>query len=641
VELRQEISIKQLQTISPQMIQAQRLLQVTALELRDEIVQEMSENPALEMEDIMTCPHCHRPMDGNRCEFCGQKPVDQAAESEQFIERQIMDYDPDEAPYTGSSQGVPDDDRATFLDFYQQGGDFHEILLNDFYTLDFAPQWRWLGEYLIYTIDEDGYLRLDTEPLRGQVLFVIEILRHDPAQEGGYRSVQVGRLMQWHRIWSLKDMHPFIVRVLQSFFTERFDTDLEDIMQFAKTLDSSMERDVRAFYDAVSRGDVRDVASYIASDAQGRWAAAAEFAATLDTVRARALSDCFMALFGSALDSLIEDARTKVIPVLETLEDQIEHFISLIQTMDPPGIGARNPREALLIQLHSLQAHDPEYELSLRIITDQFENLGKSKIPEIAAELDVSSADVNRAIDFIRRNLTPYPGRALIQRPAEPVQLAKPSIAFLYDGKKLSYEILELNDFRLRINPFYIDMYKKYRDGVSEMSRSDVQHVKEYFKRAKFFIDSIGSRRNTMEKITKVLLREQRDFLIHGLPHFNSELTQTKLAEMIADVSEDHEPLHESTVSRAMSGKFVQLPNGNIVSFAFFFDSSVRPKEYIKNFINKEDPEHPLSDSDLMEHLTALGIELARRTVAKYREELNIPSSFMRKRMKERRTTWQ
>lgn len=641
MELRQEISIKQLQTISPQLIQAQRLLQVTTLELRDEIVQEMSENPALEMEEIMTCPHCHRPMEGYRCEYCGQKPGSADAENEQFIEQQILDYDPDEAAYSGAMQGGQDDDRPTFLDFYQQDGDFHEILLNNFYTLDFPAHWRWLGEYLIYTIDEDGYLRLDMDSLRAQALFVIEILKHEPSVEGGYRTAQTGRLMQWHRIWALKDMHPLVKRIMQSFFEERFDADFDDLRELAAALESSPERDVRAFYDAVNRGQVRDLLAFLSGDEQGRWIAAAQAAATLEPSRAQALDDCLMELYGDNLESLITGAREKLIPILDSLDQQVEHFIGIIQTMDPPGIGARNPREALLIQLNSLTTRDNDWDLAHRIIFERFEDLGKSRIPEIAAAFEVTAADVNRALDFIRRNLTPYPGHALIHRPAEPVQIAKPSIAFLYDGKKLSYEILELNDFRLRINPFYVDMYKKHQEGVAGLPRSDVQHVKEYFKRAKFFIDSIGMRRNTIEKIAKVLMNEQRDFLIHGLPHFNSELTQTKLAEKIAEVSEDHEPLHESTVSRAMSGKFVQLPGGSIVSFAFFFDSSIRPKEYIRNFISAEDPEHPLSDSDLMEQLAAQGMELARRTVAKYREEMNIPSSFMRKRMRERRATWQ
>ena len=133
-----------------------------------------------------------------------------------------------------------------------------------------------------------------------------------------------------------------------------------------------------------------------------------------------------------------------------------------------------------------------------------------------------------------------------------------------------------------------------------------------------------------MEKIAKALIEEQRDFLVHGLPHFNSDITQTKLAEKIG--------LHESTVSRAMSSKFVQVPSGEIFSFDFFFDSSVRPKEYIRNFISNEKPESPLSDSDLGALLEEKGIVLARRTVAKYREEAHIPSSYQRKRSKESRS---
>lgn len=476
MELRQEIGVRQLQTISPQFILSQRILQLTTLELRNEILQELTENPALEMEEVLTCPHCQRPLEGSRCEHCGRKLNEEPEKTEEdFIREQVMDYDPDEAVYSGAVSN--DEERPSFLDFYQTEGHFHDILLNNFYTADYPGDLRELGEYLIYSINDDGFLKMDRDHVR-----------------------------------------------------ERF-----------------------------------------------------------------AVTD-----------------------------EQIDSVVRVIQTLDPPGIGAETPQQALLIQMNSLDAEGVRHPLARKIISEHFELLGHNRLAEIAAAERVSIADVTRALDFIRRNLTPYPGRALIRDPAEPIQIARPSMEIKYNGKKLSFEILELNDFRLRINSYYADSYRKYRRGLRDVSSGEVQHIREYFKRARFFLDSIRSRRDTLEKIAQALIDEQTDFLIKGLPHFNSDITQTRLAEKIG--------LHESTVSRAMSQKFVRIPSGEILSFDFFFDSSVRPKEYIRYFIGGEDTERPLSDSDLQHLLENKGINLARRTVAKYREEMAIPSSYHRKR---------
>lgn len=480
MELRQEIGVKQLQTISPQFILSQRILQMTTMELRNEIALELSENPALEMEEVMTCPFCQRRMDGRYCEHCGRKASEadeQKDTTEEFIERQIRDYDPDEAPYT--ARDTDDEERPTFLNYYSSQANLHDFLLNSFYTASYPKELRDLGEYLIYSINDDGFLKIDRDHIR-----------------------------------------------------EKF-----------------------------------------------------------------GVSD-----------------------------EEIESVIKVIQTLDPPGVGAETPREALLLQFKALEAEGVENELAKTIISDYFEDLGKNRHHQIAAALKVSVADIQRALDFIRRNLTPYPGRALISSPAEPVHLARPSIAIKYNGKELSFEILEMNDFKLKINSYYTDMYQRQRDRTVNASGQEIHHVREYFKRAKLFLDSISSRRDTMERIAQALIDEQRDFLIHGLPHFNSDITQTRLAEKIN--------LHESTVSRAMSQKFVQIPSGDILSFDFFFDSSVRPKEYIRNFISREDAASPLSDNELQELLERKGITLARRTVAKYREEMNIQSSYSRKRAK-------
>jgi RNA polymerase sigma-54 factor len=477
LEIRQLTDVRQIQTVSPQFILAQRLLQMTSMELLQEIRVELAENPALELVEVLTCPYCNRPMEGGRCEYCGQKLDLEDAKLEQFIQQKSMEYDRDDAMYEEPIGG--DEEDAPVGQFAQQPGTFHDFLMSGFLSTQYDKKLRDLGEYLIYSIDDNGFLKHDVDELK-----------------------------------------------------EKF---------------------------GVGEGDIAGT-------------------------------------------------------------------IKIIQTLDPPGVGAAGPREALLIQIESLKDEDKGNPLAERIIAEHFENLGRGKYELIAEALGVPVSKVMEAQQYIRSNLNPYPARAYVGKTPEPVVLAKPSIAIKYDGRRLTHEVLEMADFQLRINRVYLDIYEKYQDGAQGVDRGEVSHIRDYFRRAKFFMDSIGQRKQTLEKIAQALCEEQRDFLIHGLPHFNDALTQGHLAEKIG--------LHESTVSRAMSGKFVSVPSEEILSFDFFFDSSIRPKDYIRNIVANEDLERPVSDAELVEKLAEKGIGIARRTVAKYREDMGIPSSYERRRIK-------
>ncbi len=475
MEIKLVTSLKQIQTLSPQFIQSQQLLQMPVIELVQEIQKELSENPALEIENIVTCPHCGRPMNGTRCEHCGRKDNLEEEQTEQFIQQRIMEYDGDSAPYEGPIGER--EDATSFTSFTSRETSFRDYLTLNFLASEYPEGTKELGEFLVHSISEDGFLTYD---------------------------------------------------------------------------------------------------------------------------------------------------ETAIADMFETTPEVIDEVVKVIQTLEPAGVGARDAREALLIQLNVLAEEGKGCELAERIIDQHFENLGKNRYERIATELEVPVSRVRETLDFIRRNLNPYPGRAYMGRSTDAVQLAKPAIEIRYDGKALSYEVLELADFRLRINSTYLDMYRSYKQGNTEITRKDMSHVREYFRRAKFYQDSIEQRKQTLDKIAKAICEEQAEFLIKGLPNFNTELTQGRLAEKIE--------LHESTVSRAMSGKFIRVPSGEIFSFDFFFDSSIRPKEYIKNLIFNEDAKKPISDNRIRDILLEKGIKLARRTVAKYREELRIPSSYERRR---------
>jgi RNA polymerase sigma-54 factor len=179
------------------------------------------------------------------------------------------------------------------------------------------------------------------------------------------------------------------------------------------------------------------------------------------------------------------------------------------------------------------------------------------------------------------------------------------------------------------VNPVYRELVGQIQAAraasapAPEMNDQERQHIREYVTRAKFFIDNINQRRQTMARITQVIVECQRDFLENGIQHLRP-LTRAEVGERIG--------MHESTVSRATAGKFVLLPSGEVVAFSMFFTASLGVKDVIKNIIDAEDRGRPFSDQEIVEKLKQEhGIRLARRTVAKYREELQILPARLRK----------
>jgi RNA polymerase sigma-54 factor len=152
-------------------------------------------------------------------------------------------------------------------------------------------------------------------------------------------------------------------------------------------------------------------------------------------------------------------------------------------------------------------------------------------------------------------------------------------------------------------------------------SDSEKEHVREHVGRARFFIDAVRRRRATLQRIAGTLVKRQRDYLLHGVRH----LVPLTRAEVAAEIG-----VHESTVSRATADKFVMVPSGEVVPFAHFFTASLSVKDQIRAMIDREDTSHPLSDQQIAEALLADGVAIARRTVAKYREEMRILPARLR-----------
>ncbi|HEX8034180.1 MAG TPA: RNA polymerase factor sigma-54 [Ktedonobacterales bacterium] len=320
--------------------------------------------------------------------------------------------------------------------------------------------------------------------------------------------------------------------------------------------------------------------------------------------------------------------------VAETLripEVRVDAVLAALQTLDPPGIGARNLRECLLIQLHTFEEQGKVPPAARLLLESHLVALGERHFADIAREIGVSSTQVKQAWRFIRSNLNPYPAHTFesadvpdigLTLGSERSVLVRPDVVIRRTEHGFEAEIVEQRRFRFDINSLYSQLYRQNRTAAarSAINEQDRQHVRQYATRARFFMDCIRQRWETLSLIANALIEFQHDFLEQGVRHLRP-LTRGELA--------NHVGLHESTVSRATANKYVLLPSGRTIPFDDFFDGSLAAKDMLREFITSEDAKKPYSDEDLAALLHEHGLPLARRTVAKYREAIGIlPSRF-------------
>jgi RNA polymerase sigma-54 factor len=307
--------------------------------------------------------------------------------------------------------------------------------------------------------------------------------------------------------------------------------------------------------------------------------------------------------------------------------EHCERVLKVIQALEPVGVGARDLRECLLIQLEARNERDT---LPWRLIHDQFDNLVNRRFPEIARQLKVTAEEVQQAADAIA-TLNPKPG---LQVSSEDPKYVVPDLVV----ERVNDEYLVmLNDRhlpRLRISAAYEGVM---RDKKKSECTAGEQKTREYIQgklnSARWLIQTIEQRRRTMIKVMNCIIREQHEFFEKGIA-FLRPLTLQQVARQI--------DMHESTVSRVCSGKYVQTPRG-VFELKFFFSSGLETedgedvsartaRDIIKTLIDEEDKKEPLSDQRIAELLHEKGLRIARRTVAKYREQLSIlPARFRRR----------
>src|SRR5215210_2937387 len=305
-------------------------------------------------------------------------------------------------------------------------------------------------------------------------------------------------------------------------------------------------------------------------------------------------------------------------------QEEVETAIKAVQSLDPIGVGARDLRECLLLQLRFLDIDAPLVEV---IIRDHWEEFMQRKFVTLAKTLGIDMKTLEGIVELIK-HLDPKPGRKYSNERAIYV---KPDVYVHKVGDEYVIVLNEDGMPKLRIN-------SGYRSMLNSMdSKSDgetVNYIKDKIRSAVWLIKSLDQRQRTIYKVAESIVKHQREFLEKGIDFLRPLV--------LRDVADDIQ-MHESTVSRVVSNKYMHTPRGLFLMKYFFHSgidsdtgediSSLTVKKKIQSFIEGEDPRKPLSDSKIMKILNDEGINIARRTVAKYRDELNIPSSTDRKQI--------
>lgn len=309
--------------------------------------------------------------------------------------------------------------------------------------------------------------------------------------------------------------------------------------------------------------------------------------------------------------------------LFDTTTTHVEFVLRHLQSLDPVGIGARDLRECLLIQLDYLEDQGITHPYAREIIKKHLTQLGEHKFGRIASEMGISAEEVSEVWDFIKHHLNPYPAQGYgvpEPGPAEPIHTyVMPDVIISKGEKGFEVDVVESKRFVLRLSPMYNQLSAELERSDGRLTDDERRHIQQYVSRAKLFIANINQRRQTIQRITNLIVEEQKEFLSKGIRYLQP-LTRAQIAAKLG--------MHESTVSRATASKYVMLPDGHVIPFSDFFTASLSVKDVIKELIRSE--ESPLTDQEIAEKLAERGIHVARRTVAKYREQLGILPSSLR-----------
>jgi RNA polymerase sigma-54 factor len=318
-------------------------------------------------------------------------------------------------------------------------------------------------------------------------------------------------------------------------------------------------------------------------------------------------------------ESLAESLR----PEIEAELDEIEAVRHLVQRFDPVGVASRSLSECLCVQLQSLEPGTPGRELAMRICGTELEQLARLGPERLARQMGVGTGDMDEAVELLR-SMDPRPG----------AQVASQSIEYVVPD---AFAFRNNGHWEVRLGPGSmprLGINRHYQSLIGSAGKSDASYLRGQLQEARWLIRSLETRAETLLKVARCIVKQQSGFLDHG-PEAMRPLVLREVADEVG--------LHESTVSRVTTRKYLHTPRGTF-EFKHFFSSSLSTTDggttsstaiqaMLRRLIDAENPRQPLSDARLAAELKTAGIAVARRTVAKYREAMNIPSSNERQRI--------
>ncbi|MGQ9525018.1 MAG: RNA polymerase factor sigma-54 [Armatimonadota bacterium] len=307
--------------------------------------------------------------------------------------------------------------------------------------------------------------------------------------------------------------------------------------------------------------------------------------------------------------------------------EQVHDALMHIHQMDPPGIAARSLQECLLLQIRSSAVQSRPDPVAEQLVADAWKEITTGQYHTAARRIGVPLPQVMEAVRRIRRSLHPRPAEAFESRAVDAPLFVPPDVRLVRaePGYPFKYRAIVPAPARLSlsISQAYLRLAKAIQKSPWILSDAERDHVINSVQRAQWFLDGLDRRAKAIRRVAERVADVQWQFIEDG----PAKLLPISRLDIAADLG-----VHESTVGRAVSGKLVQLPSGETVPFEAFFDTAAPAKQAIREIVQQEDPAKPLKDSEIADLLHAKGLSLSRRTVAKYREALHIPSYPLRRR---------
>ncbi len=320
---------------------------------------------------------------------------------------------------------------------------------------------------------------------------------------------------------------------------------------------------------------------------------------------------------------------------IEASETEINEVLEIVQSFDPSGIGARNLNECLLIQLHRKEEQTKGVKIAISILENYFDDFVKKHYEKIISRLNITEENLKEAIAEILK-LNPKPGNT-ISNDSKSTEVIIPDFIINVEDGEIEVSLTSRNVPDLRVNSRYNEMLHEYNQNKTNYSKDQknaLLFVKQKIESAKWFIDAIKQRYSTLMAVMTELAKYQKAYFVSG--------DETKIKPMILKDLAELTGLDISTISRVTSNKYVQTPYGTFLLKSFFSESlhsdngevsTIEVKEILKESIKEEDKLNPLTDEKLVELLKLKGYNLARRTIAKYREQIGIPVARLRKEL--------